>query len=158
MKQRKIGEELEKNQIKGEAVRYDYGKLRWDLMPDDALEKIVEIYTHGAIKYNDENWRDGFSWKRCIGSLKRHLKAFTTGEDIDEDSGALHLSQVAWNAITLLWFQLHGKGTDDRVITFDNPELMIQCKEDMQKQIDMFWKICEKKMKEKEDGKSISRR
>ncbi len=158
MKQRKIGEELERNQTKGEAVRYDYGKLRWDLMPDDALEKIVEIYTHGAIKYNDENWRDGFKWKRCIGSMKRHLKAFTTGEDIDEDSGALHLSQVAWNAITLLWFQLYDKGTDDRVITFDNPELMITCKEDIQKQIDMFWNICEQKMKEKEEGKSISRK
>ncbi len=158
MKQRKIGEELERNQKIGEAIRYDFMKLRWDLLPDDAIEKIVEIYTHGSIKYDDDNWRKGFSWKRCIGSLKRHLKAFTTGEDIDLDSGALHLSQVAWNAITLLWFQLYGKGTDDRVITFDNPELMIQCKDDIQKQIDMFWKICEQKMKEKEDGKSISRR
>ena len=158
MKQRKLGEELHRNQKTGEAVRYDFGKLRWDLVPDDALEKVVEIFTHGSAKYNDENWRDGFSWKRCIGSLKRHLKAFTTGEDIDEDSGALHLSHVAWNAITLLWFQLHEKGTDDRVITFDDPTLMIQCKEDIQKQIDLFWTICERKMKEKEDGKSISRR
>jgi hypothetical protein len=158
MKHRKIGEELEKNQKTGEAIRYDYGKLRWDLMPDDALEKIVEIYTHGSIKYNDENWRDGFLWKRCIGSLKRHLKAFTIGEDIDEDSGALHLSQIAWNTITLLWYQIHFKGTDDRVITFDNPELMIKSKKDIQRQIDMFWKICEEKMKERENGKSVSGR
>jgi hypothetical protein len=150
LKKRKIGEELQKNQKEGEAIRYDYMKLRWDLMPDDALEKIVEIYTHGALKYQDENWRTGFSWKRCIGSMKRHLKAFTTGEDIDEDSGALHLSQVAWNAITLLWFQLYFKGTDDRVITFDNPELMIKTKKDIQRQIDMFWKICEEKMEEQE--------
>ena len=158
MKQRKIGEELEKNQIKGEAVRYDFMKLRWDLLPTDAIEKIVEIYTHGSIKYSSNNWRAGFSWRRCIGSLMRHLNAFNNGEDIDEDSGALHLSQVAWNAITLLWFQLYDKGTDDRVITFDNPELMITCKEDIQKQIDMFWNICEQKMKEKEEGKTISRR
>ena len=158
MKQRKIGEELQKNQTEGEAVRYDFMKLRWDLLPTDAIEKIIEIYTHGSIKYNDHNWRKGFHWSRCIGSLMRHLNAFNNGEDIDEDSGALHLSQVAWNAITLLWFQLYQKGTDDRVITFDNPELMIQCKEDIQKQIDMFWKICEQKMKEKENGKSISRR
>jgi len=150
MNQRKIGEELQKNQKEGEALRYDFLKLRWDLLPDDAIEKIVEIYTHGSIKYEVNNWRKGFHWSRCIGSLKRHLKAFTTGEDIDKDSGALHLSQIAWNAITLLWYQLYFKGTDDRVITSSNHELMIKTKEDIQRQIDMFWRICEEKMKEKE--------
>lgn len=156
-KQRKIGEEVRKNQKKGEAVRYDFGKLRWDLVPDDALEKVVEIFTHGSAKYNDENWRDGFSWKRCIGSLKRHLKAFTIGEDIDEDSGCLHLSQVIWNAMVLLWFQIHFKGNDDRFITFDDPELMIKVPEDIQRQINMFWKIYEEKVKERESGVKISR-
>lgn len=145
---KKIGEELKEGQVKDAARRFDLGKLRWDLLPDDAIEKIVEIYTHGAIKYADENWRNGMQWKRVIGSLKRHLKAFTIGEDIDADSGCLHLSQVAWNAITLLWYQLEQIEGDNRIKTCKNPELMITCKEDILKQVDRFWSIYEKDLKE----------
>jgi hypothetical protein len=155
---KKIGEKNKTGISNDAAIRYDLGKLQWQLLPEDAIEKIVEIYTHGALKYNSENWRSGMKWKRMIGSLKRHTKAFVTGEDIDQDSGCLHLSQIAWNAISLIWYQLEGIGEDDRFKTCKNPKLMIQCKEDIQKQIDMFWSICEQKMKEKENGKSISRR
>ena len=90
--------------------------------------------------------------------MKRHMKAFTTGEDIDEDSGCLHIGMLVWNALTLMWFQLNFQGTDDRFITYKNEELMIKSPEDFQKQIDMFWKIYEEKVKEREAGEALSRK
>lgn len=152
MKQVKIGEERKEGQSNDGAKRFDLGKLRFDLLPEDAIEKIVEIYTHGALKYDDENWRSGMKWKRMIGSLKRHTKAFCIGEDIDFDSGCLHLSQIAWNAISLIWYQLEGIGEDDRVKTCKDPDLMIKNKDDIQRQVDMFWKIYKENMKERENG------
>lgn len=146
----KIGEKEKKGIHNDPAIRYDLGKLQWQLLPEDAIEKIVEIYTHGSIKYTDENWRKGMKWKRMIGSLKRHTKAFTVGEDIDADSGCLHLSQIAWNAISLIWYQLEGVGEDDRVKTCKNKELMIKSPEDIERQINMFWDIYKRIMKEKE--------
>ena len=136
---KKLGEELKEGQVKDLAKRFDLGKLRWDLIPDDAMEKLAEVYTHGSVKYADENWRNGMQWKRVIGSLKRHTKAFTTGEDIDADSGCLHLGMVIWNAITLLWYQLEQIDGDNRIKTCKNPELMITCKEDIDKQVELFW-------------------
>ena len=138
-KMKKIGEELKEGQTKDPAKRYDLGKYRWDLLPDDAIEKIVEVYTHGESKYGPENWRKGMQWKRCIGSLKRHLKAFSTGEDIDPDSKCIHLAQIAWNAITLLWYQMEQIKGDDRVKTYENSEYMITSKDDIERQTRMFW-------------------
>ena len=157
---KKLGEELKKGIANDPAIRYDLGKLKWQLLPDDAIEKIVEVYMHGDSKYAPENWRNGMSWKRMIGSLKRHTKAVTTGEDIDFDSGCLHLAQIAWNAISLIWYQLEGVGVDDRIKTCKDPNLMINSKEDIQKQTEMFWKIWKEKIKERENknDKSISRR
>lgn len=33
-------------------IKWDENKLRWDLLPWDAIEKIVEIYSFGAAKYS----------------------------------------------------------------------------------------------------------
>ena len=153
MKQRKLGEEKMKGQSNDAAMRFDFAKLRWDLFPDDALEKIAEVYTHGAIKYADENWRKGMNWKRMIASMKRHTKAITTGEDIDADSGCLHLAMIAWNAISLIWYQIEQiEGAEDnRVKTCKDESLMIKNKEDVQKQINKFWEICERLIKEREE-------
>lgn len=86
----------------------DYTKLRWDLLPIDAIEQIVEVYTYGANKYADNNWQKVENAKeRYYAALMRHLAAYGQGEIIDAESGKSHISMVAWNAITLLWFEMH---------------------------------------------------
>ena len=46
-----------------EADHHDSGKLRYDLIPVDALEAIVEVLTWGADnKYKDRNWEKGTAW------------------------------------------------------------------------------------------------
>ena len=99
-----ISEDEKKGQNEAKALRYDFGKLRVDLLPYDSIEKIAEVFTHGAIKYGDDNWRKGMEWKRIYGSLIRHLIKSFRGEDIDEDSGCLHLAMAAWGCIVLIHY------------------------------------------------------
>lgn len=83
-------------------------KLRWDLVPFDALEKIVEIYTHGAAKYGDNNWQ-GVDSDRYFAALMRHLAQMRKGEKYDQDSKKLHAAHAAWNCIAIIWHELNSE-------------------------------------------------
>lgn len=89
-------------------------------IPFDVLTELAEHYGKGALKYPDDpetheaNWMKGYDWSLNVDALMRHLAAFLLGEDTDEETGSSHLMAVAWHAIALRWFQLHGRGTDDR--------------------------------------------
>lgn len=111
------GNENTKEGMKKGGVKFDQGKLRYDLIPHDALRQLVEIYTHGAKKYDDNNWRKGMKWGRIYGATQRHLTAFWEGEDIDPDSGLHHLAHAAWGCFALLNFIEEHKEFDDRWIT-----------------------------------------
>lgn len=102
--------------------RYDVGKLRYDLLPVDAMRELVKVYTKGAEKYADRNWEKGMSWSRVIGPLMRHLEAFRQGEIWDDGidpvtgqpcTGCHHMAMVAWNALALVTYQMRGIGTND---------------------------------------------
>jgi len=40
-----------------EARKHDAEKTRYDLVPADALEIVTQVWTFGASKYGDRNWR-----------------------------------------------------------------------------------------------------
>ena len=84
----------------------DKQKIRWELLPMDAIEQIAVIMTHGAIKYEDDNWKK-VEPERYVGALLRHLCAHLKGEVLDKDSGLLHLSHMCCNAVFLLWLEMH---------------------------------------------------
>ena len=93
--------------------KYDQNKLRWDLLPIDLLEEIVEIYTFGAQKYGDNQWQnldDGL--KRYYSALMRHLVAWKKGNKIDDESKKRHLAHACWNIIALMYL--------DREETYEN--------------------------------------
>lgn len=96
-------------------VKFDLGKLRYDLMPWFAEQEAARVYTIGAKKYGDNNWRGGFKWSRIIGAAKRHLAAFVRGEKYDPEDGQLHLSSLRWCADVLMEFDEFKLGQDDRV-------------------------------------------
>ena len=95
------------------AIRDRGDKLRWDLMPYDALTEVVAVLTEGAKKYGDRNWEKGFPWTDTFASMMRHITQWMIGENIDE-SGRHHMAHVAANALFLLTFYLRNTGTDDR--------------------------------------------
>src|SRR4051812_6639526 len=111
------------------AVKFDKGKIRWDLIPWDAIEQLAILYTIGAMKYADNNWLMGFRYGRTMAAAMRHLMkwwlAKLKGEDgIDYENAELyeavglapqsHLVAVVWNIVALLTFELRGLGEDDR--------------------------------------------
>lgn len=99
----------------GEGAKFDKGKNRYDLIPADALDDLVKVYTYGTIKYDDNNWRNGMKWGRVFGAIMRHLWKFWRGEDLDDESGLPHLAHAAWGCMTLLNFSKTKKEFDDRV-------------------------------------------
>ena len=96
------------------ARKADVGKLRYDLLPPDAIREVARVYTIGARKYADRNWEKGMEYSRLIGALKRHLNAWEAGEEYDPTDGQHHLASVAWCALGLLAYCLRRIGTDDR--------------------------------------------
>jgi hypothetical protein len=87
-------------------MKFDSEKLRWDLLPYDAIEKVVEILTYGAEKYEPNNWQK-VETERYRAALMRHFVAETKGEDYDQESGLLHLAHLCCNAVFLLWKKIH---------------------------------------------------
>lgn len=86
-------------------------KLRWDLLPMEEIEDIVKVYHAGAKKYGPNNWQNldnGF--ERYRAAAARHIMAYLKGERMDKETNVHHLAAAAWNVITMLWYDKHGKG------------------------------------------------
>lgn len=84
------------------------GKPRWELIPLDAVEEIVKVYTMGAEKYAPNAWKDiPDAYDRYKAALLRHITAYDKGERLDKESGLSHLAHAAWNAIAILWLDMH---------------------------------------------------
>lgn len=124
------------------ALRYNAGKLRYNLIPENAKRELARVYTLGAHKYSTylsqdgkelkgseipfsavgeykriydgaNNWRLGTKWSAVMDSAMRHIESFKAGEDYDE-LGTLHLSNAVWNLMTILEYQFIYPQGDDR--------------------------------------------
>lgn len=98
-----------------EAAKFDGGKSRYDLIAAHPLELLARVYTFGAKKYADEDWRKGIGWKRIFAAMMRHAWSWMRGEDLDPESGLPHLAHAAWGCFTLLEYSQTCKQFDDRV-------------------------------------------
>lgn len=105
-----------------EGLRYNTGKLRYDLLEPTAIKELVKVFTKGAEKYSDRNWENGMAWTKMIASLKRHLAAFESGEDFDPESELSHMGHVAWNALGLVTFMRTHPELDDRAHHYLKPK------------------------------------
>ena len=99
---------------KGGAIRFNQGKLRYDLVDPHAHKDFVQVLTDGANKYFPRNWENGLSWTSVLASLKRHISAFEMGEDYDPESGRLHIAHAACNVHFLNAFYYIFPQGDDR--------------------------------------------
>ena len=83
--------------------KFDDGKPRWDLLPYDAVADVVDVLTHGSLKYGPENWRTVQRWdERYFAAAMRHLSAYRLGSFTDDDSGLPHLAHAACCVLFLL--------------------------------------------------------
>lgn len=87
-------------------AKVDAGKIRMHLVTGGmarAITEVAKIATFGAAKYTDNGWinvPDGF--RRYEDAQQRHAAKRHMGEELDTDSGLLHLAHEAWNALAKL--------------------------------------------------------
>lgn len=97
-------------------IKKDDGKLIWSLLPFDALEEIVKVYTYGAKKYGEYNYLGGIRFSRIVSAIFRHFKSWWIDkEEYDKESGCLHLAHMAWGILTLIVYTLRKIDCDDRI-------------------------------------------
>lgn len=110
-----LSEVINKLPNKDSALRYDTGKLQFELvpnefaiemaiaisainypddpkpfldfntLPDEILIETARVFTGGARKYAKNNWMLGMDWSRCDGSLERHFRKWKMGQLKDTD-------------------------------------------------------------------------
>ena len=97
-------------------VKYDEQKIRWDLLPMNALEEVAKVYTFGATKYEAWNWRKGLAFSRCAAALMRHWFAWWwKGETVDKESGCHHLASCTFYLLNFMCYELDRRTElDDR--------------------------------------------
>jgi hypothetical protein len=117
---------------------------RFDLIPPRPHRELAEHYGRGARKYADDQWRQGYEWRKSISALERHLNDFKAGKDYDvcsndpdgcsfvdaagepfepaepdtcfNHTGSHHMAAVAWHSFLLLEFKDTHPEHDDRYI------------------------------------------
>lgn len=89
-----------------QGLKYDQGKLRYDLVPPHAIKAIAEILTFGANKYAPNSWQTVENGEtRYTAAMMRHFEAYRSGEEFDPETGKSHLAHCLCNITFLLWFQ-----------------------------------------------------
>lgn len=75
-----------------------------DLVPPTLPRGIARVLGKGAKKYSRGNWMRGMSFSEVIAAAERHLLAIKEGEDIDPESGELHIYHLGCELAFLSWY------------------------------------------------------
>jgi len=86
-------------------IKFDSGKLRYNLVPPKAVKELARVLTYGAKKYKPNNWQRVDDVTRYIDALYRHLEAWRSGERVDDESKLSHLSHALTNVAFLIHFE-----------------------------------------------------
>lgn len=92
----------------------------WQLLPFDALKALVQVFWHGAKKYEPRNWEKGMEYSEVFGGVMRHLTDWWNrtddgkGPGKDKDTGYSHLWHAGVGVLFLIAYEIRGVGTDDR--------------------------------------------
>ena len=88
-----------------QGLKYDTGKPRiYEMIEDfkEPLTEVAKVWAFGADKYAKHNWAYVDNAEdRYSNALLRHM---LEGDTRDDESGLLHASHVAWNALARLYF------------------------------------------------------
>jgi hypothetical protein len=92
------------------------GKAPLEYLVPTMDELDAAVHKHGADKYGKFNWRiDEILATTYVGAMRRHLKSWISGEDLDPESGKPHLTHLRACCAVVLDAEMHGKLIDDRL-------------------------------------------
>lgn len=98
----------------GEALKFDTGKPRLDLIPHRPLQEVAKVLMFGLKKYSAHNWREGTDWSRFVRAAQDHIGYWNEGQDIDPETKLSHLAHAVCCLLFLMWYQIFNVGNDDR--------------------------------------------
>tara|TARA_B110000495_G_C23021751_1_gene606280 strand:+ start:231 stop:530 length:300 start_codon:yes stop_codon:yes gene_type:complete len=76
-------------------IKYDSEKPDYSLIPPNALEDVAKVLTHGAQKYDRNNWQHLEDLdNRYFAAAQRHLWALRRGETSDPETGIHHAAHA----------------------------------------------------------------
>jgi len=94
------------------ALRFNKGKVRFDLIDAEFEEGVARVLTFGDDKYGAENWKASYNTEHheefvrgCYASLRRHLHAIRIGEWLDSESGLPHIDHVSCNVMFIRYYE-----------------------------------------------------
>lgn len=97
-----------------ELKKLDSGKVPLQLVPCSLITAVGTVLAFGATKYAPRAWEEGFEWSRAYGALLRHLVAWWTGENFDNETGKSHLWHAACELAFLIEWETTHAENDDR--------------------------------------------
>lgn len=92
----------------------DGGKPKLSLIPIEAMNEVAKVMEFGAEKYGRDNYKRGCHWTRYIDAALRHIGAWCSGEDDDEESGQSHIAHAQCCLLMLQYQITTDTGKDDR--------------------------------------------
>lgn len=91
-------------------------KIRYELVPDELVEGIAQVFMAGITQGYDENgWKEGkaFEKEKNIASIKRHLADYRRGMCADTESGLHPLLHAATRSLMQYYLDLQTTKTKD---------------------------------------------
>jgi hypothetical protein len=85
-------------------IKLDSGKRRLSLIEPQFIQSLGDVITFGAEKYAPNNWRLCEDTSRYKDALLRHIYAYLSGEQNDQETGLAHLSHASCNLMFLQYF------------------------------------------------------
>jgi hypothetical protein len=87
--------------------KYDNEKLRWSLLPLEALQDVVNVLEFGAKKYAPDNWKyvDN-AQARYWDAAMRHMIAYKIDNQTDSETGLSHLAHAICCLLFLSQFDI----------------------------------------------------
>ena len=105
---------LEPNENPELGLKNDSNKNRTDLLPVVPLLGAARVFGFGARKYGEFNYRGGIKYRRLYGACLRHLFSWNECEDVDPESGELHLDHALCSLMMLRQMVHERPDLDDR--------------------------------------------
>lgn len=94
--------------------KFDEGKPPVELIDASFVDGLARVLAFGAKKYAADNWRNGISLRRLLGSTLRHVWALAGGEDNDQETGMSHALHAACQLMFYYWMTTNKPEMDDR--------------------------------------------
>lgn len=98
------------------AIKYDNNKPDLTLISHEFYEGISKVREFGILKYNKNNWKKGFLYRRSLSACLRHIYSYSSGQSFDDESNLSHILHAICCLEHALYDFTHNPTLDDRFI------------------------------------------